>query len=630
MKKCGIGIGIGVANFICLLLFLFGLTLAVPKNTSTVHAASATDVTQLSSSEQIQINNQILSMWGTPIANKFKPLHSGHYVSTLNPQVGETQLDTSGDVWYYLVNDIKFTTDKILFINLSQHPTFANVRIVLNGYSISGDFRLSPSNKASTLSIIDKVPGKSGTGYNYNPNPVKYFKYNSITGGYTDYVANIPGGIDVTDMPTWQANTYIKVTGSTFSPNALQNSISTTAQIVARNGSTVNLCGIQIVGCKGDNSILGTENYSYLNIFQCNVIGNQGIDVRAAICFFQVNDEAIKMVGCNVYGNRVLGGDAGVRLAETVLPDKSWDIGVRADATFNSYKNNIGVLADLISDPTTAVPYTFTKAVYLKDVNFNTTYFRSLNLNSFKEKVRNINAISGRIELIYNINLTYAGNSPNLNFIVHGKDNSQTPKSGFNTLDLVGGSMVNSIVISGLLTIYPNANVASLFYTGGQLIDLRNQINKGSSGGSTSKVILNNDVTVNVVNLQSGDYLGTGLLQDNSINVYTPTTNNNTSVVLFWIIGIGIVIILILIVVIIILLYKMSKYKQETIEMRNANIEMLQRLQQEKLNAMHTGQTPDYAKIQRQYDAYGREIGKTQANMQNIPRQIPSNYNRFR
>ena len=409
---------ITITLFFVILALLVGLGI---QGTSTANAAStnATDFTQFTEDEQNTLNNLIEREWETPHPNVLQEL-----------QQGATTITTSGNVWYYLTQDISVNFS-------SQIAISGHVRILLNGYSISGSLLLKPTNAyAAKVSIFDKIPDMSGTGYDYNPSPERYYSYNSSTGGYTTYSTSQPSGTDVTDLPTWQANTYIKVTGSAISPNSQNSTIS--MYIYAYAYSTINMYGVNVVGVVNRNTaILVAQGYATLILYQCNIIGNKSNSDQSAVSIYQ--DGTLSIKGCKIYGNQTTHTNPGIQVSNTVIPNKAADISILYRPNLTLEKSNIGALCGNINKTSS-----YSKAVWLKDVDFKQA-ITGCNMDNFEAKIQNMNNITGTIELVYSNNLTYNGNSPNLKFIVHGGNSNTVPKKGFNNLTIASSGNVGNI-----------------------------------------------------------------------------------------------------------------------------------------------------------------------------------------
>lgn len=381
-----------------------------------------TSMTSMTSEDQKAIEAKILEDWGTP--TELKILRS----------IKETQMNndlsqaTDGNLWYYLTQDIDAELTTILTLN-QTNPM--HVRILLNGYSISGNFKIQTNNAAVTLSIFDKIPDKIGTGYNYNPLPIKYYKYNVQQNEYTDYTITRPRDMtDVSSMPTWKENTYIKVTGSAISPNEKINNTSVQSLIAAQNG-TINIYGTNFVGCTADSSLISASNGN-VNLYQSILIGNKSKDGSGVI---KIGSAITTLKDCNVYGNQSEAVDYGIQPSGTDIPEEEWDIVLtNGNSTINMYKSNVGAIADA----------NYTKAIYIKDVDFGQqeASVKSDNITTFFES---FNDVFGTIELVYNGTVTYTGNSSNLNFIVHGGDKNTVPKRGSNSLTIAEGATVGSV-----------------------------------------------------------------------------------------------------------------------------------------------------------------------------------------
>ena len=445
---------------------------------------AATDITQLTPEEQQEVNNKILTDWGTPTSDKF---------IALNSSITNNTIATTGDYWYYLTQDITTTNWNDALKIVSGH-----VRILLNGYSISNDFRVNANGTNVIFSIFDKIPNKNEPEYKYNPNSDKYYTYNETTKMYDQYSTTKPTGVDVTSLPTWTTGTYIKVTGSAISPNEAYANTSNVL-ISATNGGSINVYGINFVGCTGYSSIFILSGQSALNAYQCSILGNTTHSSGWSVV--QVHNAGTLLLNsCSIYGNRQKDNTYGVQPSNTNLPYNMGDIIIVDSGTLTVYKCNIGVLIQ--------ANYTnWNKVVYLKDVDFGQIV--TIMGNTFESNLQTLNGVSGSIELIYQTTLNFSGNSPNLNFIVHGKNTKTAPFSGYNNLNIVSGATVKSIQISGTLEIEADAHLTTLERTNdeGKLIDHReNQTTGNATDGST--VIIRNNATVQIAILKDSNFKG--------------------------------------------------------------------------------------------------------------------------
>lgn len=428
----------GIILFLVSVALLAGLVLGM-QGTGVAKAASerATDITAMTDKEQIEIDETIAENWGNPDNKQLKELTNGFKAK---------DIATSGDAWYYLTQDI--STDTPTFSKVPDVQN-GNVRIVLNGYSISGKFKLRAADSKSTVSIFDKIPGKSGTEYTYNPNPTKYYKYNSALKAYTDYSIAQPLGIDVTSMPIWKEDTYIKVTGSAFSSNEFNKGVDIC--YLSTNSGSLNMYGINVIGRTGGNLMIyatgkDSNNKGLVNLYQCNFIGNLGKKGYGVIS--TASNSIFTLIGCKVYGNQDDGtlSGAGIQPSDTRIPGKECDISVKklrwTFSKVNMYKSNVGAIASINYYPewrSTGCA----RAVYVKDVDFGgEVSFDADNVSTFFE---NISGIQGTIELVYRNKTDYDGNSPNLNFIVHCGDIDTEFKRGHNALKVGETGTVGNI-----------------------------------------------------------------------------------------------------------------------------------------------------------------------------------------
>ena len=397
---------------------------------------STKDITTMTELEQKGINAKILEDWGNLGKKKLIELKNNFT---------EKDIATSGDAWYYLSQDIS-TGAKAFSKSLE---IMGNIRILLNGYSISGDFHLKAAEVNSKISIFDKIPGKSGVGYEYNPKAIKYYKYNDKLNAYTDYSTAIPLGENVTNMPTWQEDTYIKVIGSAFSSNKMNMGIGKLC-LGAIKG-TVNMYGINVVGRIGNNFMIYSA-YSKIkgivNLYQCDFLGNLSKNGYGVICAY--HRCLITLKGCKVYGNQDDGtiSDVGIQPSDTRIPSRECDVNIRSISlnvagTIVMYKSNVGVLACMYyySDGRATC---YDRAIYVKDVDFvKEVSISDHNVPTFFEEIDNIH---GTIELVFRSTTTYNGKSPNLNFIVHGGDSEDKNIKGYNNFTVGEKGVVDNII----------------------------------------------------------------------------------------------------------------------------------------------------------------------------------------
>ncbi len=491
---------------IVLFFILIALLVGIKSNIQNVHVAkgaseSKMDFTQLTPEEQAKVDNQLEGDWETPHSSQFVELQDGATTIT-------------GNKWYYLTQDIT--------VNISTNVTEA-VRILFNGYSISGTFqvRAEQYTERNKVLLFDKIPDMTGTGYMYNPTPERYFSYNSSTQGYTNYSNTKPAGTDVTDMPTWQQNTYIKVTGSAIAPNSRNSSCTTFLYAYAY--ATLNMYSINVVGTIAkNNSIIVANGYAKVNLYQCNVLGNKsngstwGASVWSNVAAYQ--DSKMFLKGCKIYGNQITRNNFGIEISNHDMPKKLADISIGHNSYLTFEKSNIGAIWDHSKSYSA-----HKKAVWLKDVDFKQT-IHELNMednnkaskHNFENIIQNMDNITGTIELVYNINLTYNGNSPNLKFVVYGGDSNVAPRKGFNHLAMGKGATVGNIT-----TAFSDSTISDITVNGtaSQLSTLGN-VTIGESG---------------IVTIESGQSVGGRITNNGILNIFGAvnqliTSNGTTSI----------------------------------------------------------------------------------------------------
>ena len=311
---------------------------------------------------------------------------NGLTVQDINPD------DLTKDHYYmYITKNVKcdFFGGQVLTI-----PQNMVVHILLNGYAITGDFKV---NVQGSLRLYDQIPmtqvwgtenklGHSslrpqatgwGSAFVYNGgasganqnNITKYYGYDSNTNAYTNFLYNSngnppAGSTDVTADPTFQPNTHIAVKGSVlgasslgyasqsggFATTASQN---TSTQLTALNG-TIHMYGINLVGNQNPNthSNFGT-NYepalihlgsptskSYL--YNCSIIGNnlQNNNATALKLDTTFSSTQVEMKWSRIYGNKVATGN---KYGETRSNAKMSDIVANGNLAGLLYRNTVGV-----------------------------------------------------------------------------------------------------------------------------------------------------------------------------------------------------------------------------------------------------------------------------------------------
>lgn len=540
------------------LFILLGFVSAFAVQYKSVQAMtkSIPDFTQLTPQEQEQVDRQIEDLWGNPQDTQLIEFKNGF--------AEDTDLSKSGDSWYYLTQDVS----ALCYGEGITVTTTHNIRILLNGYSIAGNAGFTADEKNSTVSIFDTIPNRKNQSskYQYNANATKYYSYDSATQGYTHYTTSKPSGKDVTSLPSFEANSYIQVTGSALAPNLKQ---SETQVCLSNNVGKLYAFGIHIVGCiPYSDSLIFVHDSGKVELVQCTVIGNRsGTFATVSNGIETLKDALLSLYGCKIYGNQVYETEVnyGIQITDNTVAPREWDVII--NNTTHIKKCNLGSIST-ISMTNTVEDHSYNKAMYIKDVAFNEVTANSF--DGFLKELQNMSALVGTIELTYNIQLQYAGNSPDLNFIVHGRDKDTAPKSGKNSLVLLPNTVVNTIVLSGTAQIENGANIKTLSHTGGKLIDKRESPIKeiGTVSNSSSTVIMQSMSTVNTLDLRAGDYFGTGLISntpivppDSNTNIATTNPSSNKSKVnlVIWIVVVSILSIVLIIMSILYIKQKKNK-----------------------------------------------------------------------
>lgn len=457
---------IGMLLFLTMLLGILGLHM--PANKAAAMSERVKKITELTTEEQTQVEAQLLKDWGNP--TKMTALKDGF-----------TATDIQGGGYFYLTQDVTANCTASI-----SNATY----ILLNGYTIFGTFNLT---NTALLNVFDKISNQQGVEYTYNPNPVKYFSYDTNAKAYSTYsTSKFSGMQNVTAMPNFKANTYIKISGSSISGK--------NAYITVQ--STANFYAINFVGIYSENAILYSRSGA-LNLYQCNMLGNS-----SQIAIWNV-DSIINSIGCNIYGNRY-----NTTKAELVyLVDSAtayYDIFNENGKSFIINKSNIGVVA--CKEANNKHYQSF------KDVNFGKKY----DIETF-DFYNDIDGAEGTIELIYNANIHYVANAPKLNFILHGIDD-RTSYTDKNTLTLDKNAVVNTAVVSGTGYIYPTSTVNTINHDGnnGAFINGHETpaVTIGSAGNAQSQVTVMNQATLMTLDIRAGEYTSSGVLQAPSLPSY--------------------------------------------------------------------------------------------------------------
>ena len=476
IKKLSLCFGIVLS---LLLSFVLCLYYSVLQKVAFAAEEMSTDMTQyttLTETEQTELNKTITEAWGEPVQANLTKLSNNFTAATFTA--------IKGDAWFYLEEDILSGLTNQVMVNREENT---HIRILLNGYSISGFFGFVADTANVQISLFDRIPDenttsgyKEGTGYTYNAtaNTTRYYQYNTTTQGYTQFFSYEPVGRNATELPTFQENSYIQVTGSVIAPNAKGGE--TTSCFMQTNAGTISLFNVNIVA----NTPM-TNGYTFsvnstgkLNLYQSSIIGNK---VRYSVLDVNNAQSTVVLIASKIYGN-CSNGRYGLQIANVNDNIKVSDVTVAGQGLLNLYKSNIGSFSNDTPSKTSTEEK---KAVYLKNLYFSSS-INGLSLSNFETQMRSNSNIIGTMELVYNINIIYNGRNENLNFVLYG--GSQTANNFANDLKIATGAVVGNIA-----TVFETAELPA------GAIEIDGQTGSITTGGTL--IILANanvgDVTVN-------------------------------------------------------------------------------------------------------------------------------------
>ncbi len=141
-------------NVMLFVALICGIFLLLPQGMHATKVSANIDSKQLTEEEQNIINEAVLKQWKDS---------NGALPTTLTQLQDSTTITATADTWYYLTSDVNLSN--------SQGTTISSghVRILLNGYSLTGTTPINVTNK-STLSLFDKIPNQTAAEYTYNTN----------------------------------------------------------------------------------------------------------------------------------------------------------------------------------------------------------------------------------------------------------------------------------------------------------------------------------------------------------------------------------------------------------------------------------------------------------------------------
>ena len=416
--------------------------------------------TKANTAEDITMyENEVDTAYGNPSKDKVKELGNG------SPLVDLKWIQNYIDNAANAVHDSNI---QHYYLYLRCYVSIANVEglqkvtigdrkvlhILINGFSISGFFKVDVNGLHAGLRIYDYIPkawndlntwGKDIYSYN-NTSIKKYYKYENNTGGYTTFIGHNRHdllGVDVTNDPNQRPNLgdkrWIEMQGSALGPNYIRNGPYneeeregyTELSANRKNYTSIQMYGINIVGNQTkDNPVLdvsGSEQ-SHAVLSFCNIIGN-GVSNTTAL---RLNKNLsglfsnIEIKWTTVYGNGIP-----KNISNPYAVEQHSDMVSMGDLISGKlYKNTFGYVAEKNEN-------TWGK-LNLAQTKIGNIQYQGKN---FLEALNNIN-LSGIFEIVQNISFTYTQYNHNLSIVVYDEYNGY---GGGNIFTLGNNSAIKTI-----------------------------------------------------------------------------------------------------------------------------------------------------------------------------------------
>ena len=501
-------------NVMLFVALICGIFLLLPQGMHATKVSANIDSKQLTEEEQNIINEAVLKQWKDS---------NGALPTTLTQLQDSTTITATADTWYYLTSDVNLSN--------SQGTTISSghVRILLNGYSLTGTTPINVTNK-STLSLFDKIPNQTAAEYTYNTNssgsrislPI------TVSGATINTFGVIMENSTYTNTVMINANSAtINLANSTIQSISNQNisnlctTVKATIQTLVNKPTKLAIKSNSIGAITEIGSLTNEANASF------DIQENATCIIDAAIGSAIINEGNLYVSG--TVSGVANGPSATVKIIDnkasisTVTGSGTLEIGKDINFEFkpNQLESNIGianygnlVIPENISVPNTienAGALTIEKGTTVENLSQNagtaTINGEIKNLNSFdggqitlaspgKLPTQVVIPQNGTLELKQGTNVDKIDNNHGGTLIV---DNGAT----VGTLNSSGtshikGEVVDKLVVdNGHTTIHDNANVPSADLKGGTL-----EIHKDANLGSYNKVqgtLLDHRVPVNPI-----------------------------------------------------------------------------------------------------------------------------------
>ena len=467
MKK---SIQIALTSIALILTSILGLTIMLHGMYSKINVKGAAEsrasnnMANISSSDSDYsgYQNLIESSWlvGGNVRHDqitIRELGSSAKNAEINPQDLNDIIRASGNPYGKVINGIShfwFSIRWNVKANLNDFtlPPATVVHILLNGYSISGNFKINTFHDNSALKLYDYAKGNINNGDDtyyfghYDPQtnnrPVRFYRYDSNKNAYSAYIdavnsigqttTRLPSNVytDVTSNPRFNSNNnYIKVDGSVIGPGPKenghydQNAIKYEATTQLKGN--IELYGVNIVGNNSPASNGGilstfTSNKNTIRLYNCTIIGNNVQNDKTTA--LNLGDGGnVNLKWCNIYGNYA--GDHNTYGTVTNIADRTSDIYAPSNIIMNSVdlqKNELGNVATNNNKK---------GGIFLRETNLNSLHVASSNVRASLVDTIGNNRITGTLWLCEGGSFIVNQNCPNLSVKIERTNNRLTLNS---------------------------------------------------------------------------------------------------------------------------------------------------------------------------------------------------------